>query len=323
MTNHMTSYSAFHEARRSYSSNGSSAADYYVTLGVPPYASAEEIKGAYKKLALQYHPDRNSDPGAEETFKNISAAYHVIGNKQRRQQYDMERRVSQDGGHHSQWGGPPGSSAEGGGDFTYQRMTKEDADQLFREMFGGIRVEDLIRDMEKNMGQWGSGGASRGMPTGRLFGNSIFSSASSSNRSSSRVFFDRDGNRMEEHTFSGPQGTYYRVSQQSSSNENVGQNQQQSSHPFFDSYYRQQQAQQQPSGSNRSHGSNDWQSSRDDPAAEWTQVQRPTGAMTVRLIMWITLVTIFIWLIISTMIAHPLLMFTFILLMMAGRRRHF
>lgn len=62
--------------------------DFYDVLGVPKGASKEEIKGAYRKLALQYHPDRNKDPGAEEKFKQISEAYAVLSDDAKRQQYD-------------------------------------------------------------------------------------------------------------------------------------------------------------------------------------------------------------------------------------------
>lgn len=62
--------------------------DYYEILGVSKNASQEEIKQAYRKLALQYHPDRNKSPGAEEKFKEISEAYAVLSDPQKRQQYD-------------------------------------------------------------------------------------------------------------------------------------------------------------------------------------------------------------------------------------------
>lgn len=63
--------------------------DYYKTLGVSRNASPEEIKKAYRKLALQYHPDRNKDnKQAEEKFKEISEAYAVLSDKEKRAQYD-------------------------------------------------------------------------------------------------------------------------------------------------------------------------------------------------------------------------------------------
>lgn len=52
--------------------------DYYQILGVSRSATADEIKKAYRKMALKYHPDKNSDPGAEEKFKEIAEAYDVL-----------------------------------------------------------------------------------------------------------------------------------------------------------------------------------------------------------------------------------------------------
>ena len=65
--------------------------DYYEVLGVPKDASDAEIKKAFKKLALKYHPDRNPDnpKAAEEKFKEINEAYSVLSNKQKRAQYDQ------------------------------------------------------------------------------------------------------------------------------------------------------------------------------------------------------------------------------------------
>ncbi|MBT0158576.1 molecular chaperone DnaJ [Candidatus Bathyarchaeota archaeon A05DMB-2] len=62
--------------------------DYYEILGVSKNASKEEIKDAYRKLAMQYHPDRNKAPDAEEKFKEISEAYAVLSDDEKRQQYD-------------------------------------------------------------------------------------------------------------------------------------------------------------------------------------------------------------------------------------------
>ncbi|MEM2921173.1 MAG: molecular chaperone DnaJ [Candidatus Bathyarchaeia archaeon] len=67
--------------------------DYYEILGVPRNATKEEIKRAYRKLALQYHPDRNKSPEAEEKFKEISEAYAVLSDDQKRAEYDAYGRV--------------------------------------------------------------------------------------------------------------------------------------------------------------------------------------------------------------------------------------
>src|SRR2546423_428911 len=63
--------------------------DYYEVLGVGRTASAEELKRAYRKLALQFHPDRNpNDPQAESRFKEINEAYEVLSDQSKRQRYD-------------------------------------------------------------------------------------------------------------------------------------------------------------------------------------------------------------------------------------------
>ena len=64
--------------------------DYYEVLGVSKSTSQEEIKKAYRKLALKYHPDKNKgDKASEEKFKEASEAYHVLSDKERRQSYDQ------------------------------------------------------------------------------------------------------------------------------------------------------------------------------------------------------------------------------------------
>jgi molecular chaperone DnaJ len=63
--------------------------DYYEVLGVPRTSPKDEIKDAYRKLALQYHPDRNKSPDAEEKFKEISEAYAVLSDDEKRTQYDQ------------------------------------------------------------------------------------------------------------------------------------------------------------------------------------------------------------------------------------------
>src|SRR5918997_2336063 len=62
--------------------------DYYKTLGVDRKASADEIKKAYRKLARKYHPDTNKEPAAEERFKQISEAYDVLSDPEKRKKYD-------------------------------------------------------------------------------------------------------------------------------------------------------------------------------------------------------------------------------------------
>ena len=62
--------------------------DYYAALGVARSATSEEIQRAYRKLARQYHPDVNKDPGAEEKFKEVSEAYDVLSDPESRRRYD-------------------------------------------------------------------------------------------------------------------------------------------------------------------------------------------------------------------------------------------
>ena len=101
--------------------------DYYKVLGVPETATAKEITKAYRKLARQFHPDANpGDSTAEESFKEISAAYDVVGDEARRKEYDEVRRLGPMGGG---FGGAPG----GPGGFTFDG----DVNDLLGNLFGG------------------------------------------------------------------------------------------------------------------------------------------------------------------------------------------
>lgn len=79
--------------------------DFYKILGVSKGASDDEIKKAYRKLALKYHPDKNKAPGAEDRFKEIAEAYEVLSDKKKRDIYD-------NGGEEGLKGGMPGTGGE-------------------------------------------------------------------------------------------------------------------------------------------------------------------------------------------------------------------
>ena len=100
----------------------------YEVLGLEKGASADEIKKAYRKLARQYHPDKNpGDTEAEEMFKEVQAAYDVLSDPEKRQQYDA-------------WGSPSGRPEFGpGGSFTFDFGDFGDLGDLLGGIFGGRR----------------------------------------------------------------------------------------------------------------------------------------------------------------------------------------
>ena len=86
--------------------------DYYRVLGVSDTASQKDIRSAFRKLSRQYHPDANpDDKAAEERFKEVSAAYDVVGDPEKRKEYDEVRKLGPMGG---MFGGPGAGGAEGG-----------------------------------------------------------------------------------------------------------------------------------------------------------------------------------------------------------------
>lgn len=93
--------------------------DYYEVLGVPKNSEKGDIKNAYRKLALQYHPDRNKSPGAEERFKEISEAYAVLSDEDKRKRYDTYGHV---------------------GSEEVFRGSEANFEEIFKDMgFGGVR----------------------------------------------------------------------------------------------------------------------------------------------------------------------------------------
>ena len=131
--------------------------DYYAVLGVSSSASQDEIKKQYRKLAKKNHPDANrNDPKAAERFKEISEAHNVLGDPEKRKQYDDMRRL---GAFSGGFGGgarsqprPPGGTPPGGVPFNF-----EDFDvggigglgDLFGSMFGGGRTNARQRGPER------------------------------------------------------------------------------------------------------------------------------------------------------------------------------
>ncbi|MEK7376585.1 MAG: DnaJ C-terminal domain-containing protein [Candidatus Margulisiibacteriota bacterium] len=120
--------------------------DYYTLLGVPKSATADEIKKAYRKLALEYHPDRNKSKEAEGKFKEITKAYEVLSNEEKRSAYDQLGHAAFEQGAGGQ--GPFGGGSGGGqyGPFNYSYSTNgggfdfggsSDPFEIFEQFFGG------------------------------------------------------------------------------------------------------------------------------------------------------------------------------------------
>ncbi|HMC90068.1 MAG TPA: J domain-containing protein [Gemmataceae bacterium] len=114
------------------------ARDYYETLGVKRNASEDEIKKAYRKLARQYHPDRNpGDKQAEAHFKEVQTAYDVLSDKTKRSQYDRFGEAGANAGFRGGQGGPRDFQFHWGGGPGQAEMDPSQAADLFRSIFGG------------------------------------------------------------------------------------------------------------------------------------------------------------------------------------------
>ena len=102
--------------------------DYYDTLGVPKNASDEDIKKAYRKLAMKYHPDRNPDSkGSEDKFKEAKEAYEMLSDAQKREAYDRYGHAGVD----PNMGGAGGFGGAGAGGFA------DAFGDIFGDIFGG------------------------------------------------------------------------------------------------------------------------------------------------------------------------------------------
>ena len=111
--------------------------DYYAILGVSECATEEELKKAYRRLALQYHPDKNpGDRRSEERFKKISEAYAVLMDQQKRRQYDSFRQAQ----------AAPGRTAGG---FRYSQ------EEIFRDLFSNHDLSSVFQEMNREFARAG------------------------------------------------------------------------------------------------------------------------------------------------------------------------
>ena len=121
--------------------------DYYQILGLSKNSTPEEIKKAYRKLALEYHPDRNKTKEAEEKFKEVTKAYEILSDPQKKQAYDQfgAAAFEQGAGQGGPFGGGFGGQQYGPFSYTYTTNSDQNFDfggfsdpfEIFEQFFGG------------------------------------------------------------------------------------------------------------------------------------------------------------------------------------------
>ena len=113
--------------------------DYYEVLGIDRNASASEIKKAYRKLAKKYHPDTNpGDKEAEAKFKEVTEAYEILSDSEKKAQYDQY-------GHAAFEQGAGGFNGGGFGGFDFGG----DMGDIFGDIFGGMFVEEAVAEQDR------------------------------------------------------------------------------------------------------------------------------------------------------------------------------
>eukprot|EP00922_Rhytidocystis_sp_ex-Travisia-forbesii_P040583 GHVS01060479.1.p1 GENE.GHVS01060479.1~~GHVS01060479.1.p1 ORF type:complete len:478 (+),score=128.42 GHVS01060479.1:1363-2796(+) len=132
------------------SSSSSSSEDLYKVLGVLSTASADEVKLAYKKAALRWHPDRNptNKAQAEEKFRDIAEAYQTLSDVDKRRMYDLRSR-----GRGMPEGGMAGFERRGMGDVGgtggFRHVSAAEAEEIFRQMFGGMGISQMMEQVAR------------------------------------------------------------------------------------------------------------------------------------------------------------------------------
>lgn len=165
--------------------------DYYKILGVSKEATEDEIKKAYRKLALKYHPDKNKAPGAEEKFKSLAEAYEVLSDKKKRDIYDQVGeeglKAGAGGGGYTNGFGNQGRQSHyqfhGDPMATFKQFFG--SDNMFNFTNGGVGMGNLFADFDHDMDTGDRGFKRQTNGFGNMGGN-IFANMSNGNGCTSR-----------------------------------------------------------------------------------------------------------------------------------------